>query len=355
MKKLFSILFALLLAASMLSGCSSDDTAADADDTTTSGEETAESGAAEISGDIMIYTSAEDAFISEVCAMFNEKYPEANAQYYRSGTEEVISKIMAEKMTNSLQADLIMVSDAPTFESLKANDLLQPYDSPELDNIYTEFVDPEHYYYGTFPAAMGIVYNTNLVTEAPTSWLDLLSEDAKANTVMPNPLYSGTAANALMELTRAGGLGWDYYQGLYDNEVMVVNGNGGVIKAGATGERTYGMCLDTDTLSAMNDGSPLAFVYPREGCSSICDPIAIMKYAPNSDMARLFVDFMLSREVREFAAQNYYKTAPRTDVAVPQGALSVEDRKMLYIDPRDLLGTKEADKQKFDVMFNQSP
>ena len=159
MKKLFSILFALLLAASMLSGCSSDDTAADADDTTTSGEETAESGAAEVSGDIMIYTSAEDAFISEVCAMFNEKYPEANAQYYRSGTEEVISKIMAEKMTNSLQADLIMVSDAPTFESLKANDLLQPYDSPELDNIYTEFVDPEHYYYGTFPAAMGIVYN----------------------------------------------------------------------------------------------------------------------------------------------------------------------------------------------------
>ena len=77
------------------------------------------------------------------------------------------------------------------------------------------------------------------------------------------------------------------------------------------------------------------------------------KDAPNSDMARLFVDFMLSREVREFAAQNYYKTAPRTDVAVPQGALSVEDRKMLYIDPRDLLGTKEADKQKFDVMFNQ--
>ena len=135
----------------------------------------------------MIYTSAEDAFISEVCAMFNEKYPEANAQYYRSGTEEVVSKIMAEKMTNSLQADLIMVSDAPTFESLKANDLLQPYDSPELDNIYTEFVDPEHYYYGTFPAAMGIVYNTNLVKEAPTSWLDLLSEDAKANTVMPNP------------------------------------------------------------------------------------------------------------------------------------------------------------------------
>jgi len=170
---------------------------------------------------------------------------------------------------------------------------------------------------------------------------------------MPSPLYSGTAAYNLSLYTKLDNLGWDFYEQMKENDMQVVNGNGGVIKAVATGERTYGMCLDTDTLSAMNDGSPLAFVYPREGCSSICDPIAIMKDAPNSDMARLFVDFMLSREVREFAAQNYYKTAPRTDVAVPQGALSVEDRKMLYIDPRDLLGTKEADKQKFDVMFNQ--
>lgn len=189
MKKWFSILFTLLLTASMLSGCGGNNSATDSDDTTASGEKAVGSNSSEVTGDIMIYTSAEDAFISEVCDMFNRRYPKANAQYYRSGTEEVISKIMAEKMTNSLQADLIMVSDAPTFESLKANDLLQPYDSPEIDNIYTEFVDPEHYYYGTFPAAMGIAYNTNLVTEAPTSWLDLLSENAKGNTVMPNPLY----------------------------------------------------------------------------------------------------------------------------------------------------------------------
>ena len=49
MKKLFSILFALLLTAGTLSGCGGDDTATDADDTTTSGEETAESSGAEVS------------------------------------------------------------------------------------------------------------------------------------------------------------------------------------------------------------------------------------------------------------------------------------------------------------------
>ena len=351
MKKLFSILFALLLAASMLSGCSSDDTAADADDTTTSGEETAESGAAEISGDIMIYTSAEDAFISEVCAMFNEKYPEANAQYYRSGTEEVISKIMAEKMTNSLQADLIMVSDAPTFESLKANDLLQPYDSPELDNIYTEFVDPEHYYYGTFPAAMGIVYNTNLVTEAPTSWLDLLSEDAKANTVMPNPLYSGTAANALMELTRAGGLGWDYYQGLYDNEVMVVNGNGGVINSVAAGENAYGIVCDSNALAAAASGSPLAFVYPEEGVPATADPIGITTATDNLTTAQAFLDFMLSEDVQTLGRELIGKAPIRKGMENPEGSLAVEDRVNLVTDAKVLFEGREQEKEQFSEMF----
>ena len=337
MKKLFSILFALLLAASMLSGCSSDDTAADADDTTTSGEETAESGAAEISGDIMIYTSAEDAFISEVCAMFNEKYPEANAQYYRSGTEEVISKIMAEKMTNSLQADLIMVSDAPTFESLKANDLLQPYDSPELDNIYTEFVDPEHYYYGTFPAAMGIVYNTNLVTEAPTSWLDLLSEDAKANTVM--------------ELTRAGGLGWDYYQGLYDNEVMVVNGNGGVINSVSAGENAYGIVCDSNALAAAASGSPLAFVYPEEGVPATADPIGITTATDNLTTAQAFLDFMLSEDVQTLGRELIGKAPIRKGMENPEGSLAVEDRVNLVTDAKVLFEAREQEKEQFSEMF----
>lgn len=65
----------------------------------------------------------------------------------------------------------------------------------------------------------------------PDSWFDLLEPAAKGNAIMPNPLYSGTAANALLELTRAEGIGWEFYQGLLDNEIMVVNGNGGVVNS----------------------------------------------------------------------------------------------------------------------------
>ena len=122
-KRLIPLSLALLLAANVLTGCGSKNAESPS---VNEGDNTSTVAAAtEVSGDLMIYTSAEDAFISEVCARFNAKYPDANAEYYRSGTEEVISKVMAEKMTDSLQADLIMVSDAPTFEGLKANGLLQ--------------------------------------------------------------------------------------------------------------------------------------------------------------------------------------------------------------------------------------
>ena len=304
-----------------------------------------------VSGDLMIYTSAEDAFISEVCAKFNAKYPEANAEYYRSGTEEVVSKIMAEKMTNSIQADLIMVSDAATFENLKANDLLQPYDSPELGNIYTEFVDPEHYYYGTFPAAMGIVYNTDLVKEAPTSWFDLLKDEAKANTVMPNPLYSGTAANMLLELTRADGIGWEYYEGLLNNEVMIVNGNGGVINSVASGENAYGIACDSNALAGAASGSPLAFVYPEEGVPATADPIGITSTTDNLTAAQAFVDFMLSEEIQTLGRELIGKAPIRKGMEVPEGSLTVEERVNLISDAKVLFEICEGEKEKFAQMF----
>ena len=76
MKKLFSLLLALLLVAGTLAGCGGgDDTAEPDGDPAENGEEAGAPTGSAVSGDIMIYTSAEDAFISEVCAMFNEKYP----------------------------------------------------------------------------------------------------------------------------------------------------------------------------------------------------------------------------------------------------------------------------------------
>lgn len=306
----------------------------------------------DFTGSVMLYTSSSDDYMTDIAMMFNEKYPNIEFEYYRSGTEEVVSKILTEEKSSGVQCDVIMLADTPTFEMLKEDGMLMKYDYPEVDMMYEEFVDPDHMYFGTAVASTGIVYNTNLVTEAPTS-LSVFTDPANANNcVMPSPLYSGTAAYNLGVYTRTDGLGWDFYQQMKDNGMQVVNGNGGVIDAVANGEKAYGMCLDTDTNVAINNGSPLGFAYPEEGCSSICDPIAIIEGTENEEAAKIFVDFMLSKEVREFASENYFKTAPRKDVEPQEGILSIDERTIISVDPKELNETKEQDKEAFDTMYN---
>lgn len=305
----------------------------------------------EVSGDLMIYTSSSENFISIIVEKFNAKYPNVHAEYYRSGTEEVISKLMAEKMTNSIQADVIMVSDAPTFESLKANDLLQTYDYPNIDDLFTVFVDPEHYYYGTFPGCMGIIYNTNLVSEAPTSWMDLISEKTKGNVIMPNPLYSGTAANMLLEFVSAEEIGWKFYEDLLANDIMIVNGNGGVISSVTAGEKAYGICFDADAFTAKENGSPVDFVYPVEGSPATADPIGILKSTDNLTAAQAFVDFMLSDEIQELGRDINGRTPVRMSIPVREGRVGIADHIILSNDAKVLYSIREGEKEKFADLF----
>lgn len=356
MKKATLRITALVMGLALLAGCGNQQGTASSPAVSSRPANAASSPAVEetkVEGKIMIYTSCEDAFMTEVIDMFNKKYPDAQAEYYRSGTEEVISKLMAEKQVGSIQADLIMVSDAPTFEMLKTNDLLQAYDSPELENIYTEYVDPEHYYYGTFPAAMGIMYNTNLVSEAPKTWADLVTGDAAGNVIMPNPLYSGTAANTLLELVRAGGIGWEYYQKLADTGVMIVNGNGGVVNSVSSGEKAYGIVVDSNALAAAAKGSPVKFVYPEEGVPATADPIGIVSGTDNLTGAQAFLDFMLQDEVQNLGRDLIGKMPVRKGLEAPAGSMPLDERTVLQTDAKELYSVREDEKAEFKIMFDQ--
>jgi len=123
----------------------------------------------DIQGELMVYTSSGDDYMTDISKMFQEKYPNIDFQYFRSGTEEVVSKMMTEAKSSKIQCDVIMLADTPTFEKFKEDGLLEAYDYPEIDKLYPDFVDKDHMYYGTAIASTGIIYNTNLVSEAPVT------------------------------------------------------------------------------------------------------------------------------------------------------------------------------------------
>ena len=334
MKKLVKLLLSVVLLASMVNI------------STIFGQENKD-----LEGEIEFYTSQPDEDAAKLVEAYNAIYPNVTVNVFRSGTEEVMSKLKAEKESGKVMADVLLLADAVTFESLKAEDMLLAYESTEAVAIPQDFVDSDNMYTGTKILTTGIIYNTDLV-EAPKSWQDLLAETAKDQVVMPNPLYSGAAAYNLGIFTRLDNFGWDFYENLKAINPEVVKGNGGVMEAVAGGQKAYGMVVDYLAIRAKNEGSPVDFVYPEEGVPVITEPVAITKDTEEVEIAQTFVDFILSEAGQQLQADLGY-TPIREGIEAPEGLKTVDQLdKVLSGDMKELLNNREQDKAKFDEMFS---
>lgn len=305
-----------------------------------------------VSGDLNFYTSQPDVDAEQLITAFNELYPDVNVSVFRSGTEEVISKVQAEEQAGDVQADVLLVADAVTFESLKEQDMLLSYKSDETDEIPENFVDPDGTYTGTKVMSTALVVNTEQVTDIPTSWNVLTDPNSNGMTIMPSPLYSGAAAYNLGVLTRHDAFGWDFYEAIKANDTTITEGNGAVLKAVASGEKSYGMVVDFIVARAELEGSPVKLVYPEDGVPVITEPIGIMKNTENENAAKAFVDFVLSEDGQKLAAEIGY-TPIRTGVEAPEGLKTIDEMAVLDAEIEELYTNREADKEQFNQLFGE--
>ncbi|MCI1964927.1 MAG: ABC transporter substrate-binding protein [Oscillospiraceae bacterium] len=303
-----------------------------------------------LQGDLTLYTSQPEKDAQALIQEFNKKQPDITVNVFRSGTEEVVSKVLAEKKAGSVKADVLLVADAATFETLKSEDLLMSYESPELKGISSDYYDADHTYTGTKVISTGIVINTDMVKKAPTGYHDLTGAAYKDNVIMPSPLYSGAAAYNLGVLTRTDGVGWDFYEGLKSNGVSVQHGNGAVEKAVLAGQKACGIVVDYLPLRDKAKGSPVEFIYPSEGSLSVTEPIGIVKSTQNEELAKAFVDFILSEDGQKATSQIGY-TPIKSGVKAPDNFRSVDEIKNLTYDVAELVKTRSTDKEKFGKMF----
>ncbi|MCG7405995.1 ABC transporter substrate-binding protein [Paenibacillus sp. ACRRX] len=305
-----------------------------------------------VSGKLSFYTSQPEADVTKLIAAFNQKYPDVTVESFRSGTEEVTAKIQAEQQAGKVQADVLLLADAVTFEGLKKQDLLLTYKSPELSKIPDNLVDKDGMYAGTKVMATVLAVNTQKVKTIPTSWQALTAPESKDAAIMPNPLYSGAAAYNVGVLSRTDGFGWDYFKGLKSNSTTVVKGNGAVLNAVSSGEKSYGMVVDFLVAREKAKGSPVELVYPTEGVPVITEPIGILKNTTNGTAAKAFVDFVLSEDGQKVSAEIGY-TPIRDGVAAPAGLKGLSEFNVLSSDISTLTEARDADKKQFTEVFGQ--
>ena len=305
-------------------------------------------GAAQ-AADLVLYTSQPNEDAQATVDGFKAANPDIDVEWVRDGTPQIMAKLNAEIQAGNPVADVLLIADTVTLERMKQAGQLLAYKSPEAANFDAALYDADGYYYSTKLITTGIMYNTQAGMK-PVSWTDLAKPEAKGLVAMPSPLASGAALIHAQTLAGVDGLGWDYYKQLKDNGAVAAGGNGGVLKAVASGEKAYGVVVDYLPIREKAKGAPVEFVFPTEGVSAVTEPAAILSSTKHADAAKKFIDYLLSENGQKIAAKLGYIPA-RNGIELPAGYPAREEIKVLPINAAEALKASEEDVKTFSDIF----
>ena len=300
-------------------------------------------------GKLTLYTSQPERDASQTVAAFRKAYPNIEVDVFRSGTTEVMGKLAAEFSAGAPKADVLLLADAATMEALKKDGRLMAYPAARVDGLDPGTYDADRMYFGSKLITTGIAVNTAAKSK-PASWADLAKPEYKGQIAMPSPLYSGAAAIMLGTMTSRPDLGWAYFEKLKADDAIAVRGNGAVLTAVASGEKTYGVLVDFMAFNAKAKGSPIEFVFPTEGLPAVTEPVAILKTTQNADAARAFVDFILSDDGQKLAVSMGYIPARQT-VGMPAWYPAGVKIHLMPTDTAKVVQSNSANLKRFAELF----
>lgn len=310
--------------------------------------------AAKKEGELVLYTAMQRKVIAQSVEMFQKKYG-IKVTFVRKGSGGIIQMVEAERETKNHKGDVADLWDPPTFRAWKKDGLFLSYKPAEGDKIKKELIDPDWEIVTASPVTIVMVYNTRALKkdQAPKSFKDVLNPKWKGKLTHSDPVYSGSttaAVNILMNL-----YGWKFYQDLAAQKPLIVQSIGATPRLLLSGEAQVGItAIDADIRDYMAKGEPLDVIIPAEGVPYFTWDAAILKTAPHKNAAKLWMDFLVSKEHQAFlASQKYYPS--RTDVPADKDSPQLASLKLLNSDAGWLQANKAKQNEKFHEILRDAP
>lgn len=298
-------------------------------------------------GKLVIYTGVERAAAQVLVNAFKSKYPFIAAETVRASSSKLATRLDAELEANRVGGDVIEFSLLYLTTSLQQRGELLQYDSPEYAKYPRQYSAPG-YWAASGVSNIIVLLNTRKIDEAniPQSWWDLAKPFWKDKLTIDNLEVSGTGYNWLTAIVNDASLGWRFIEALGKNRPGIERGHAGMAQKVAAGEYAGAAEMSDFHLKNLRDAAaavPLRGVWPSEGVPSEPWTSAILKRAPHPNAARLFLDFLLSREGQSLYVQTMGWVSARPDVAppefreMPQGVKTLESN----LSPDEALQVRE--------------
>lgn len=298
-------------------------------------------------GKVQFYTSLDTQIVDAVIKPFKEQYG-IDVLYFRGGSNDVTSKVLAESDAGKVQADVVDASDVASFLVFKKRNLLKVYDSPLAAGIAADLKDPDKQWVACRLTTGLIQYNTTLVTEPPKTWKDLTDPKWSGKLVFFSS-SNGDGAPRLYTLSKT--FGDDLLKGLAANKPLRVTTPQLITQTLENGERAVGF-LQNDNIAQRSklQGKPTNYLFPAEGVPVEIGAVGIMKDTARPSAATLFYDWWISEEGQKILVAGG-KFSSRTGFEPPKGNPPLSATKLLVQDYTDYEKNRAAILEKLATIF----
>ncbi|MBM3534891.1 MAG: extracellular solute-binding protein [Alphaproteobacteria bacterium] len=299
------------------------------------------------SGRVVVYNAGGPDLFKPLSEAFAHRHPQVKIDVINAGVGELFTRIRAER--SNPRGDVLLGASGEAF--VGNTELFQPYKAKEHDVFDPKVVGPDNTFYGFSMPLQALIVNTRLMPldQAPKSWKDLGEPRYKGKIIMSNPSLSGSAYGQIAQILQLHG--WDLVSKIVTNATFVAQ-SAVVFQNVAKGEYAIGLTGDSNIVTMAQQGHPVAAVYPSEGTALRFDASGIIKGGPNPDNARLFLDFVNTKEAHAIVVKTNRRSV-RADVAAPSGQIPTGEIKTFAYDDAAAARDRKTNLEKFDDLLSR--
>ncbi|NVK20319.1 MAG: ABC transporter substrate-binding protein [Methylocystaceae bacterium] len=253
-------------------------------------------------GELTVYTALEEEEIASYVEAAKTAMPDVELNVLRLSTGKLGARLLAE--ADNPQADVIWGWAVTAMMDPQVLALLESYKAKGADVLGKEFRDPEDRWFAPIGYMGAFCVNTARLEQKnlpmPKSWADLKDPAFKGEILMPDPNSSGTGYLHVNAVLQSNGLekGWGVLTDVDPNMAQYTSSGSKPCKAARAGEYAVGISLAFTAMKSIEDGYPLAMVFPEGGVGYELEASGLMASSDNKSDAKRFLDWTMTKEAQ---------------------------------------------------------
>lgn len=265
-------------------------------------------------GELVYYASMNLKEANTMINRFRKKYPFLKVKLNRTGSSRLLAKVLTEARAKKLSADVVQTLEF-SMHTFRKKGILGHYVSSE-NRFYPYEFKEEGYWITAYYNPYVVAYNTEMVhgESIPKTYKDLLSPRWKGKMMMEGTKVDWFAG-MLQIMGREKGL--KYMRDLSKQNITLQRGHTLIAQLVAAGEAPLDINIPASSVGRLKKrGAPLDWTAlgPVPG---IMVGIGIASEAPHPNAAKLYVNFMLSREAQRLL-RGFGRSGARSDITQEQ-------------------------------------